>query len=99
MKSVCSSFRYNPRNMENPWYGLWTISLLKLEESFNNIIIVPQYALWYTLPEEEPEIESIEELDEDAVSEGGDQDECGDDSREDNPDDSKRIYKRRHIHT
>lgn len=88
MKSVCSSFRYNPRNMENPWYGLWTISLLKLEESFNNIIIVPQYALWYTLPEEEPEIESIEELDEDAVSEGGDQDECGDDSREDNPDDS-----------
>ena len=54
--------------MENPWYGLWTIELLKLTESLNNVIIVPQYALWYTV-EEESDTESIEEVDEDAVSE------------------------------
>lgn len=34
----------------------------------NNIIVVPQYALWFTMPEEEPEYEDIEEIDEDAVS-------------------------------
>ena len=86
MKSACSSFRYNPRNMENPWYGLWTIELLKLVESFENIIIAPQYALWYTLPDEEPDIESIEDVDEDVVSEGGHQVDRGDEE-EDKPDD------------
>jgi len=84
MKSTCSSFRYNQRNIENPWYGLWTIELLKLTESLNNILIVPQYALWYTLPEDEPDIESIEDVDEDAVSEDGDQDEHGEREDEDN---------------
>ncbi|KAH9061129.1 hypothetical protein EDB87DRAFT_1576497 [Lactarius vividus] len=69
MKSACSSFPYNPRNLENPWYGLWTMELLKLTEPFNNVVVIPQYALWYTLPEEEPEIEPIEEIDEDAASE------------------------------
>jgi len=90
MKSACSSFHYNPRNLENPWHGLWTTELLKLVEPFNNIIIVPQYTLWYPLPEEEPDVESIEEVDEDAVSEGGDQDEHGHkrEDSEDEPDDS-----------
>ncbi|KAH9031942.1 hypothetical protein EDB84DRAFT_1578661 [Lactarius hengduanensis] len=69
MKSACSSFRYNPRNLENPWYGLWTMELLKLTEPFNNVVVIPQYALWYMLPKEEPEIEPIEEIDEDATSE------------------------------
>jgi hypothetical protein len=57
--------------MENPWYGLWTVELLNLVESFDNIIIAPQYVLWYTLPDEEPDIESVEDIDEDVVSEGG----------------------------
>lgn len=80
MTSACTSFRYNPRNTENPWYGLWTLELLKLAQSFNNIIIVPQYALWYTLPEQESDIESVEEIDEDDISEGGKQDESGEEN-------------------
>lgn len=55
-------------------------------ESFENIIIAPQYALWYTLPDEEPDIESIEDVDEDVVSEGGHQVDRGDEE-EDKPDD------------
>ncbi|KAF8814275.1 hypothetical protein BYT27DRAFT_7219891 [Phlegmacium glaucopus] len=55
--------------MENPWYGLWMLELLKVTESFNNIVVVPQYALWFTLPADEPEVEAMEEIDEDAVSE------------------------------
>lgn len=92
MKSACSSFRYNQRNMENPWYGLWTIELLKLVESLNNIIIVPQYALWYTL-EEESDIESIEEVDEDAVSEDDDQDEHEDKPNEDEDEDELDLFR------
>ena len=48
------------------------LELQKLTEPFNNIIAVPQYALWFTIPE--PQYEEIEEIDEDAVSEVGDDD-------------------------
>ena len=69
MKSLSASFRFNSRNMENPWYGLWAIELQKLVEPFNNLIIVPQYTLWFSISDDEPEDELIEEVDEDAVSE------------------------------
>jgi hypothetical protein len=94
MKSACGSFRYNQRNMENPWYGLWTLELLKLTQSFNNIVIIPQYALWYTLPEEESDIESVEDVDEDDVSEGG-EDKNGDenDHESDSSDDEINLFK------
>ena len=69
LKSLSASYRFNRRNMENPWYGLWTLELQNLVEPFNNLVIVPQYTLWYTMPEDEPENEPIEEVDEDAVSE------------------------------
>jgi hypothetical protein len=59
--------------MENPWYGLWAHELSKMAEPFNNLVIVPQYALWFTMPDDEPVNESIEEVDEDAVSEIGDE--------------------------
>lgn len=45
-----------------------------MTEPFNNIIVVPQYALWFAIPEEEPEYEEIDEIDEDAVSEVHDDD-------------------------
>ncbi|KAF8811528.1 hypothetical protein BYT27DRAFT_7089352 [Phlegmacium glaucopus] len=73
MKSVSASFRYNPRNMENPWYGLWAHELLKMAEPFNNLIIVPQYTLWFTMSDDEPVDEEIEEINEDTVSEIGDE--------------------------
>ncbi|KAM6499952.1 hypothetical protein JOM56_005460 [Amanita muscaria] len=81
MKSLSASFRYNPRNMENPWYGLWAHELLKMAEPFNNLVIVPQYALWFTMPDDEPDDEFIEEIDEDAISEIGDESQ-GDDLNE-----------------
>jgi len=85
--------------MENPWYGLWTSELLKLTESFNNIIIVPQYALWFTLPEDEPDVESVQEIDERAVSEVteevGDQGESSDQNRDelDGSDDELNLFR------
>ena len=75
MKCLSASFRFNSRNMENPWYGLWAIELQKLAEPFNNLIIVPQYTLWYSMSDNELEIEPIEEVDEDAVSEKGEEEE------------------------
>ena len=69
IKSLSASLRFNRRNMENPWYGLWVHELQKLAEPFNNLVIVPQYTLWFPMPDDEPENESIQEVDEDAVSE------------------------------
>ena len=69
IKSLSASFRFNRRNMENPWYGLWVHELQKLVEPFNNLVVIPQYTLWFTMPDDEPGYESIEEVDEDAVSE------------------------------
>ena len=71
LKSLSASFRFNRRNMENPWYGLWALELQKLVEPFSNLVIVPQYTLWYKMADEEPDEEPIEEIDEDAVSEIG----------------------------
>jgi hypothetical protein len=48
----------------------------------NNILIIPQYALWYKT-EDESDIEFIEEVDQDSVSEDDDEDEHGE--REDKP--------------
>jgi hypothetical protein len=79
MKSLCSSFRYNPWNLENPWYGVWAQELVRITEPFNNIIVVPQYALWFTMSDEEPEYEDVKEIDEDAASEEGDDSDDGED--------------------
>jgi hypothetical protein len=79
--------------MENPWYSLWTLELLKLTQSFNNIVIVPEYVLWYTLPEEESEIESIEDVDEDNISEGGEDEDGDDDHKSDSSDDEINLFK------
>lgn len=51
-KSFCSSFRFNPRNLERPWYGLWCQILTDLVDKFDNMIVVPQFNLW-VLPDEE----------------------------------------------
>ena len=69
LKSLSASYRFNRRNMENPWYGVWVLELQKLVEPFNNLVVAPQYTLWYTMPEDEPDVEPIQEVDEDAVSE------------------------------
>jgi len=97
MRSACNSLRFNPRNMENPWYSLWTLELLKVTQSFNNIVIVPQYALWYTLPEQEPDNESIEEIVEEDVSKLADEwsDGSGDESNDqpESSDDEMDLFK------
>jgi hypothetical protein len=75
--------------MENHWYGLWALELQRITEPFNNIIVVPQYALWFAMPEEEPEFEEVEEIDEDAISEVSDDDGMGGDEVNPEPDDSE----------
>ena len=96
MKSLSASLRFNSRNMENPWYGLWALELQKLAEPFNNIIIVPQYTLWFSKSDDEPENESIEEVDEDAVSEideEEDEEEEGGTHESDDSDDELDLFK------
>jgi hypothetical protein len=88
LKSLSASFRFNSRNMENPWYGLWALELQKLADPFNNLVIVPQYTLWFTISEDEPDYEPIQEVDDDAVSEN--------DFKEDDPDELKLPKKRTH---
>lgn len=49
--SLCTSFHHNPRNLKRPWYILWDSVLHDLVDAFDNILVCPQYALWY-VPEE-----------------------------------------------
>jgi len=72
--------------MENPWYGLWALELLRITEPFNNIVVVPQYALWYTMPAEELACEEAEEIGEDSVSEDDDDDDTDADGEDENND-------------
>jgi hypothetical protein len=51
-QSYCASYRWNERNLERPWYGLWTVTLGHLTETFDNMVVIPQYPLWY-IPDEE----------------------------------------------
>jgi hypothetical protein len=42
-KSCCASYYWNPRNLERPW----NLTLCQLTEGFDNMIVIPQYPLWY----------------------------------------------------
>jgi hypothetical protein len=60
-KSYCASYKWNPRNLERPWYSLWLLTLTQLTERFDNMIVVPQYPLWY-VPQEGDSDSDGEEL-------------------------------------
>jgi hypothetical protein len=71
-KSFCSSYRYNPRNIERVWYGPWCQVLSDLVEEFDNMVVIPQFPLWFIPGDEEPDEsddapatddESLDELD------------------------------------
>jgi hypothetical protein len=66
-KSFCSSYHWNIRNQERPWYGLWALTLKDLMQPFDNLLVVPQYPLWFAYDDAEPLADSdddgIDELD------------------------------------
>lgn len=51
-KSLCSSFCHNPCNLQRPWYGPWCQVLTDLTEQFDNMIVIPQFPLWF-IPEDD----------------------------------------------
>jgi hypothetical protein len=59
-KSFCLSYRWNVRNLERLWYGHWNTTLLHLTESFENMIVVPQFPLWFRPEDEESDVEDDE---------------------------------------
>ncbi len=46
-KSFASSYRYNGRNLEAHWYGLWQIVLNRLIRNRPDFMVVPQFPLYY----------------------------------------------------
>lgn len=54
-KSFCSSYRYNSRNLEGLWYGPWCQVLSDLVDHFNNLIVIPQFPMWFTPGDDESE--------------------------------------------
>jgi hypothetical protein len=45
--SYCASYQFNPRNLERPWYGRWNLTLNNLIGSFDNMIVTPQFPIWF----------------------------------------------------
>ena len=62
-RSFCSSYRHNSRNLERPWYGLWCQVLTDLTEEFTNMIVVPQFPLWYIPEEDEAAVVEVDDDD------------------------------------
>lgn len=48
----------NPRNIECPWYPLWTQTLSDLVAGIPNVIVAPQYAIWFMPVDVDPEDEN-----------------------------------------
>jgi hypothetical protein len=46
-RSFAASYRWNSRNLEAHWYGRSSQVWQDLVKPFPNIIVVPQYPLWY----------------------------------------------------
>ncbi len=47
--SIASSYRFNSRNIEAPWYGVWTGELSRLVHDIPNFVVIPQYPLYFTV--------------------------------------------------
>lgn len=45
-RSLAASYRANPRNLENPWYGFWQYELNYLIRGRPDFEVLPQYALY-----------------------------------------------------
>src|SRR5882762_4030714 len=56
-KSFCSSFRHNSHNLERPWYGPWCQVLTDLTQQFDNMVVVPQFPLWFIQQDEDSDEE------------------------------------------
>lgn len=66
-KSFCSSFRHNSRNIERPWYGPWCQVLTDLTEQFDNMIVVPQFPLWFLPQDDDSDEEENSDTDMDSM--------------------------------
>ena len=45
--SAAYSMRWNPRNLEAPWYEVWAQILSDLVADMRQLAVAPQYRLWY----------------------------------------------------
>jgi len=47
-RAFAESRATNPRNIEHPWYGLWSQILVDLTSQSGRLITIPQHTLYYT---------------------------------------------------
>lgn len=46
-KSFATSYRFNPRNLEAHWYGIWQLVLNRLIRDRPDFLVIPQFPLYY----------------------------------------------------
>ncbi|OAX34399.1 hypothetical protein K503DRAFT_774595 [Rhizopogon vinicolor AM-OR11-026] len=91
-RSLAFSRTCNPRNLEYQWYPLWDQTLDDLVTDVSNLIVAPQYPVWF-VPQDDEEVEEEEEgegEDEDD-GRGGDPEEIITSIGESNPEESTAL--------
>ncbi|OAX32971.1 hypothetical protein K503DRAFT_776109, partial [Rhizopogon vinicolor AM-OR11-026] len=77
--SFAFSYTFNPRNLEYHWYPLWNQTLSDIVSNVPNVIIAPQYPIWFVPQDDEVGNEDERDKDDDKEYEddgsGGDPEE------------------------
>ncbi|KAG1894056.1 uncharacterized protein F5891DRAFT_1063703 [Suillus fuscotomentosus] len=61
--SLAYSRTFNPRNLEYHWYPLWDYALSNLVRKTPNLIVFPQFPLWFIPSDDDGEVEEAEDGD------------------------------------
>ncbi|OJA17118.1 hypothetical protein AZE42_02598 [Rhizopogon vesiculosus] len=77
--SFAFSYTFNPRNLEYHWYPLWNQTLSDMVSDVPNVIVAPQYPIWFVPQDDEDGDEDERDKDDDMEYEddgsGGDPEE------------------------
>jgi len=77
--SFAFSYTFNPRNLEYHWYPLWNQTLSDMVSDVPNVIVAPQYPIWFVPQDDEVGNEDERDKDDDKEYEddgsGGDPEE------------------------
>ncbi|KAI9570976.1 hypothetical protein HD554DRAFT_2080235 [Boletus coccyginus] len=68
-RSCAISSTHNRRNLEAPWYSAWCHTLTQLVEDFADLIVCPQYTIYFTPESPEDEEEEGDGEEEDSLRE------------------------------
>src|SRR5258705_347386 len=68
--SFAFSYKFNPRNLEYHWYPLWDQTLSDMVWDVPNLIVAPQYPVWFVPQDDEDGGEDEGVTDDDKEYEG-----------------------------